>query len=36
MSADYRLFVNAERTVLVRVWTNGTVDPPVFCEEEKV
>ena len=42
-----RLFVNAERTVLVRLWANGRVEvarrdspdhtwgPPVYLEEEK-
>lgn len=48
MSAEegYRLFVNAERTVLVRLWPSGRVEvarrddpdaiwgPPVLLEEE--
>lgn len=44
----YRLWVNAERTVLVRLWENGKVEvatrehashtwgPPAYLEEEKV
>lgn len=44
----YRLWVNQERTVLVRLWENGKVEvairehashtwgPPVYLEEEKV
>lgn len=44
----YRLWVNAERTVFVRLWENGKVEvstrehasrmwePPVELEEEKV
>lgn len=42
-----RLFVNAERTVFVRIWANGTVEvarreapdhvwgPPVYLTEEE-
>ena len=42
-----RLWVNEERTVLVRLWANGTVEvatrktplhtwgPPTICKEEK-
>jgi hypothetical protein len=42
-----RIWVNAERTVLVRLWENGTVEvstrktpshtwsPPVYLKEEK-
>jgi hypothetical protein len=42
-----RLWVNKERTVLVRLWANGTVEvatretpshtwgPPTICQEEK-
>lgn len=44
----YRLWVNAERTMLVRLWENGKVEvatrsnsyetwgPPVSLDEEKV
>ena len=44
---DDELYVNAERTVLVRIWENGTVEvatretpahtwgPPVVCEPER-
>lgn len=44
----YRLWVNDERTVFVRVWPNGTAEvatretpshtwgPPVYLREEKV
>jgi len=47
MPRDYRLFVNDERTVLVRMWVDGRVEvctreepwyswgPPVIVEEEK-
>ena len=47
MSADYRLFVNDERTVLVRIWTDDKVEvalrlapdriwsPPVTVKEDK-
>lgn len=47
MTEKDRLFVNLERTVLVRIWANGTVEvatreepgdiwgPPVYVEEEK-
>ena len=46
VAANYRLFVNADRTVLVRVWNSGTVEvarrdhpshtwgPPVYLTEE--
>ena len=30
MSEDYRLFVNKERTVMVRIWGEGT--PTVLAE----
>ena len=45
---SYRLWVNKERTVLVRLWNNGTVEvatretpahtwgPPVYLAEERV
>ncbi len=45
---SYRLWVNLERTVLVRLWDDGRVEvatrdsqeqtwnPPVECQEEKV
>ena len=48
MSANYRLWVNAERTVFVRIWNNGKVEvatrespehtwgPPVYLNEERV
>jgi hypothetical protein len=44
---DYRLWVNDERTVMVRIWTNGIVEvatrehlshtwgPPVIVKEER-
>lgn len=44
----YRLWINEERTVLVRLWSNGQVEvatrsaswetwgPPVYLTEEKV
>jgi hypothetical protein len=47
MPRDYRLFVNDERTVLVRIWVDGRVEvctredsdgiwgPPVLVEEER-
>lgn len=47
MTESYRLWVNEERTVLVRLWASGVVEvatrespadtwgPPVTCEEEK-
>jgi hypothetical protein len=47
VSEEYRIWVNAERTVLVRLWGNGVVEvatrptpdyvwsPPVTCKEEK-
>lgn len=46
-AVTYRLWVNEERTVLVRLWANGKVEvatrehpsdtwgPPVYLEEEK-
>ena len=48
MSADYRLWVNKERTILMRFWDNGRVEialrdspshtwgPPIFMAEEDV
>ena len=45
--SDHKLYVNEERTVLVRVWDSGTVEvarrddpshtwgPPVYLKEEK-
>jgi len=47
MPEDYRLFVNEDRTVLVRMWNSGEVEvstreddrdvwgPPVTAKEEK-
>ena len=47
MSEPYRLWVNPERTVLVRLWASGKVEvatrptaehtwgPPVYLAEEK-
>jgi hypothetical protein len=47
MPTDYRIWVNDERTVLVRMWTDGTVEvatrpsadatwgPPTYLVEEK-
>ncbi len=47
MPANYRLYVNGKRTVLVRLWPDGRVDvalrgdpgatwgPPIWLEEEK-
>lgn len=47
MSDEARIFVNLERTVLVRIWPSGTVEvatredagatwgPPIYVEEEK-
>lgn len=46
--AAYRLWVNAERTVLVRLWPSGVVEvatrktpdhtwgPPIVCRKERV
>ena len=48
MPEDYRLFVSADDRVLVRIWTDGTVEvstrehpgdiwgPPVIVKEEKL
>jgi hypothetical protein len=47
MAEEYRLWVNKERTILVRVWANGMVEvalrgdpsevwgPPVWMHEEE-
>jgi hypothetical protein len=46
MSQSYKLFVNPDRTILVRIWEDGTVEvatrkspahtwgPPVYLEEQ--